>query len=447
VSDWSKNEVTIAATTIPFSIGTDRLKGITVRNIDIVNSAAFVAGGTATALSLRGSNVAFYGCSIISPGNFAVSATYGLAFFANSYIEGYDKIFFNYPSAYVYKSTIVPLDQGALIVYNKGGTPSGSSFTNSTVVVDSSSIEQKTGYTTKTVYLAAYNGLGAAAVYRDTKMGSLISPLGYYGSAKDTSFFGEYQNSGPGSYDKNAATRGSNDIPLSAEQVSQFTIDKVFGRAFFPYGSSSLDWIDRDVLSSLQASNSVQLPSTSSFSSATSIGSSTTLSAASSSVSSTASTIASSSAFSSPSSTDLVSSSSASGSLTASSVTASSTPSATCSMTTASPTLVVSKTPGPCEYANITAAISAIPDDKLAYIIEIGAGTYVEQISITRKGKVTLVGATDFTNDYSQNRVRIEFARGELTSAGKNEQTPVIYSKKTSDNSGLAMYNIDFVSK
>ena len=70
----------------------------------------------------------------------------------------------------------------------------------------------------------------------------------------------------------------------------------------------------------------------------------------------------------------------------------------------------------------------------------------MEQFSITRNGKVTLIGATSFTNDYSQNKVRIEISNGVLTSAGKNEQTPVIYAKKSNDNSGLAVYNIDFVN-
>ena len=117
-----------------------------------------------------------------------------------------------------------------------------------------------------------------------------------------------------------------------------------------------------------------------------------------------------------------------------------------CSAVAPSGTLVVSKTPGPCEYSNVTSAVSALPNDSNPYTIYIGAGTYVEQLSITRKGKVTLVGATPFTSDYTQNQVRIEFSSGRLTNLGQNEQTPVIYSKKTSDNSGLAVYNIDFVN-
>jgi pectin methylesterase-like acyl-CoA thioesterase len=425
VADYSTNQVTIEAPATPFSIGSSQAKGVTVRNINIVNSATTPAGTNAVAVSLRGSNIAFYGCSIVSPGATAISATYGLAFFANSYIEGSDKIFYNLPTAYVYNSTIVPLSSGALIVYSKGGTPTGGSFANSTVVFDSSSIQQKSGYANTGVFLAAPNNVGSVAIYRNTAMGNLISSAGIHSSAATiSSFFGEFQTTGAGSYSKNVAARASYDILLSADQVSQFTIDKVYGNAFYPYDSSSLSWVDEDVLSSLQASDSAQL--------------SAAVSSVSPVVSNTASTA-----------TPLLSASPVS--LSNSTVTGSSTISATsaastCAVSAVTPTLVVSKNPGPCEYSNVTAALNALPNDSKAYTIQIGAGTYVEQLSMTRKGKVTLVGTTNFTSDYTQNQVRIEFSKGALTSLGQNEQTPVIYSKKTNDNSGLAMYNIDFVN-
>lgn len=425
--DWSENKVTIAATTVPFSIGTDKIKGVTVRNINIVNSAAVGPGANAATVSLRGSNVAFYGCSVISPGGTVVSATYGTAFFANSYIEGSNYLFYNYPTIYLYKSTIVPLSSSALIVYSKGGTPNGGTFANSTVVFDSSSIQQKTGYTNNNVFLAAPAADGAVAIYRNTAMGNLIATAGFHPSAATTpSFYGEFATTGAGSYSKNAASRPSYDVLLSADQVSQFTIDKVFGNAFYPYASSSLAWVDQNVVASLKASNDAQIASASSAASTAS----STMSPSVSSMASLAST---------------ASSSSISNATITASTTTSATPVASCTIAAASPTLIVSKTPGPCEFSNVTSAISALPNDGNPYTIKIGAGTYVEQLSITRNGKVTLRGFTDFTNDYTQNKVRIEFSRGELTSAGKNEQTPVVYSKPSGD-SGMALYNIDFVN-
>ncbi|KAF2792981.1 carbohydrate esterase family 8 protein [Melanomma pulvis-pyrius CBS 109.77] len=411
-ADWSQNQVTISYPSAPLTIGTSNTKGVTLRNINLVNSATTSASTVAVVLSLRGSNIAFYGCSIVSPGATAISASYGLTFFANSYIEGSDKIFYNVPTIYVYGSTIVPLSSGASIVYNKGATVSGT-FYNSTVVFDSSSIQQKPGYTNTGVFLAAPNSAGAVAIYRNTAMGSLISTAGIHSSAATiSSFYGEFQTTGAGSYAKNAASRASYDVLLTADTVSLFTIDKVYGNAFSPFGSSSLTWIDQNVLSSLQNSDSAQLALASSASSAAS----STISASSTSFSSSTATASSTSAAS------------------------------TCSAAAASGTLVVSKNPGPCEYSNVTSAINALPNDSKAYTIQIGAGTYVEQLSITRKGKVTLIGATSFSNDYSQNKVIIEISNGRLTSANENELTPVIYSKKTSDNSGLAVYNIDFIN-
>lgn len=111
---------------------------------------------------------------------------------------------------------------------------------------------------------------------------------------------------------------------------------------------------------------------------------------------------------------------------------------------TPSSTLVVSQNPTADQYANVSQAIAALPNDGQAYTIYIQAGTYTEQISITRAGKVTLRGET-FKNDYTQNLVTIQFSHGVLTSAGQDENTPVIYAKKT-DGSGLALYNIDFVT-
>ena len=126
-----------------------------------------------------------------------------------------------------------------------------------------------------------------------------------------------------------------------------------------------------------------------------------------------------------------------------------STTSATSSSTTTSlpapSTYVVSLTPNDTEYGSVESAISALPDDGAEKLILIMPGTYTEQININRTGKVTLRGTTNFTNDYSQNQVIIQFNYGVSTSAGQDELTPVINSKKT-DGSGIALYNIDFVN-
>ena len=394
-------------------MGSSSAKGVTLKNLNFVNSASTAPSVNAIVLALRGNNIAFYGCNVISPGATAISASYGLAFFANSRIEGSDKIFYNAPSMYVYKSTIVPLSSGASIVYSKGATVNNV-FYNSTVIFDSSSIQQKSGYSNTGVFLAAPNGAGATVIYRNVAMGSLISALGFHPTAATIpSFYGEFATSGTGSYAKNAASRPAYDNLLNADQVSQFPVDKVFSNAFYPYGSSSTSWIDSTVLSSVADADAAQLAL---FSSSTIVASSTVSVASSSTSNITTSASASVSA------------------------------SLTASFCAPSATLTVSKNPGACDYSNVTAAIAALPNDSKAYTIQIGAGIYNEQISITRKGKVTLIGATNDTRDYTQNQVTIQTSNGVLTSAGQDEITPVINAKKTNDNSGLALYNINFAN-
>ena len=58
---------------------------------------------------------------------------------------------------------------------------------------------------------------------------------------------------------------------------------------------------------------------------------------------------------------------------------------------------------------------------------------------------MTLRGLTNFTNDYTQNQVTITFDSGVNTSAGQDETTPVVKAKK-SDNTGVAIYNINFIN-
>jgi hypothetical protein len=121
------------------------------------------------------------------------------------------------------------------------------------------------------------------------------------------------------------------------------------------------------------------------------------------------------------------------------------TTSSTVSSLPASATFVVRKSPNATEYGTVEGAISALPSDGAEKVILIMPGTYTEQININRTGKVTLRGTTNYVNDYSQNEVIIQFNYGVSTSAGQDELTPVINSKKT-DGSGLALYNIDFVN-
>ncbi|KEQ83848.1 pectin lyase-like protein [Aureobasidium pullulans EXF-150] len=308
------------------NIATSSTKGVTFKNLNLTNAAT---DGTAPAVYIRGSKHGFYNCALISGSTGVYFSSYGTALIANSYIEGVDKLFTNFPTVYVYGSTIVPTNSSALIVYAKGVAAGMMNAGNSTVVIDSSSVAQKAGLVNTNVFLAAANGNFTQVVYRNTNLGNLVA-------------------------------------------------SSVFGVS----GSSSI-------------------ASSSSVSSSGLVSASSTLSVSSSS---------------------------------------------TCATPTPSATLIVSQNATACQYGNISAAIAALPNDSKPYTIYIMPGTYNEQISITRNGKVTLIGETNFKNDYSQNQVKVQFSSGRLTSLSQNEQTPVINSKKTNDNSGLAMYNIDFIN-
>jgi hypothetical protein len=378
------------------SFGTSGGRGLTLRNLNLTNTATT---GVGPAINAKGINLGVYTCALVSSAQGVYQASYGITIIANSLVQGPDKLFYNYPTAYVYASTIVPTGSGNSIFYGKGNAISGVNY-NATLVVDSSSVQGSAS----NVYLATPNGAAGLinVIFRNSSLGSVVAASGVYSTACSApgSVFGEFQNSGPGSYSSNAASRGASscDYLLSADQVSAYTISKVFGNAFSGFASSDLTWVDSSVLESIQGSNAAQVSSASAMPSA------------------------------------------------APTATVSTGASSTCATPTPSATLVVSQNATDCKYANISAAISALPNDNQPYTIKIEGGKYNEQISITRNGKVTLIGESDSPADYSKNQVIVQFSRGELTSAGKNEQTPVLNVKKTGSIPDFAVYNINFVN-
>ncbi|PNS14722.1 hypothetical protein CAC42_1744 [Sphaceloma murrayae] len=399
------------------SIGSSSTKGSTFRFLNFTNPST---SNVASAVSARGVNLGLYNCALISGAQAVYSASYGITIIADSYIEGTDKLFYNYPTVYLYRSTVVPTASGASILYSKGASIGGQWY-NATLVVDSSAVSQKPGSSASGVWLATPNGLNnyTTAVYRNTSLANLIAAGGVYSTTCSViATYGEFQTSGPGSYSLNSAARAANcDRLLSSDQVSLYTVDRIFANAFAGFSNADTAWIDQSVLSAINTGAAAQLAVAGG-----SAGSTT-------STSSTSSSSTSASLTSSTTSEGMVS------------------PTASpCTAIAPGATLVVSKNATDCQYSNVTAAVAALPNDSKPYTISIQAGVYTEQISITRNGKVTLIGETPFVNDYTQNKVTIQFSRGVLTSAGQNELTPVIYSKKSNDNSGLALYNINFVN-
>ncbi|KAF2121667.1 pectin lyase fold/virulence factor [Lophiotrema nucula] len=419
---YSSNQVTIVNSGTPLTIGLNSVQGISWYNINFVNTGTSTTA-KAYAVSLRGTKNAFYNCQMISAGVQPVYSTLGITLIANSYIEGYDKVLTGYLGMYIYNTAITALGSSAILLYNQGYQV-GTTFYNSTVVFDTCSLQAKSGTGNTNVYLAAPWGAGSQGIWRGTSMGSFIAPAGIHPSANSADYYGEFANTGAGSYTANSNKRSAYDYALSASQMSSWLIDQVFGNSFSGYSTFSTDWIDADVLASIKSADADQVSSSGTSSVTSSVLSTTVSASGSSSVSSSVSSLASVTT-------------SASATLSSSSGTS------TSSASTASGTYVVSTSPAAGEYSNVTAAIAALPNDGQTKTILIRAGTYSEQISITRTGKVILRGDTDFPNDYTKNTVTISFSNGQLTSAGKDEVTPVIYAKKN-DNTGLALYNINF---
>lgn len=299
----------------------------------------------------------------------------------------------------------------------------------SQIVLDSCKLIQKTGATNYNVYLASPAASGSQIVWRNTYMSSFINPIGIHSFTTSTItnyYFGEYLSSGAGSYASNAASRASTDTLMTASDITSWSMSAIFAS---PMTGTALttSWVDSTVLAAIAASNAAETVTTSS--SSTMASTSTSSSASSASTVSASSTAAANATVAANSTV----------SATATTTTASA--SATCDTTT----FVVNPTPAACQYANITAALAALPNDGLAKTVLIWPGTYTERISNNRTGKVTLRGNTTFANDYTQNQVTIQYSLGYSTSLSRNEETPVLYTKKT-DGSGLALYNINFVN-
>jgi pectin methylesterase-like acyl-CoA thioesterase len=354
-------------------------------------------GASYGAMVLKGNKYAFYDCQIVSTGTLGITASVGLGVVANSYIEALDKIIYGGANLYIFNTEIVPIDNSALITYMKGTTSSTSTLYNSTVVFDQVTVAKKTGTSTSNVYLSAANGAGTVVLYRNSNLGSCVAASGAHvdGTSQDGfNKFVEYANTGAGAYASNAATRSLYVSTLAASDLSAYSVSAVFAAAYPNYASSDTNWIESSVLAAIESADVIT--STTSTSLATTSFATTTTSV---------------------------------------------TATATTSAATATSTFVVDATAGP--YKNVTAAIAALPNDSNEYTIYVKAGTYSEQISITRKGKTILRGETTFENDYTQNAVTIEYSNGVLTSASKDEDTPIVNAKNT-DGKGLAIYNIDF---
>ncbi|KAF5392246.1 hypothetical protein D9757_001534 [Collybiopsis confluens] len=100
--------------------------------------------------------------------------------------------------------------------------------------------------------------------------------------------------------------------------------------------------------------------------------------------------------------------------------------------------VVVSKTPASGQFSTIQAAVNSLPNDSSARTIFINAGTYSEQVSITRTGMTTLMGATSNTAAQASNLVTITHSLS-ATAAGSDDLSGTLKVHKDD----FALYNIN----
>ncbi|KAF5662489.1 pectinesterase [Fusarium heterosporum] len=427
--DSSSNQVVIdnggqAEPALSFS--TANAAGITWRNIKFSNSQDKGSGG---AVFLRGSKNAFYNCQFVSVGSVAITGSYASAIVANSYLEAQDKIIYNFPSLYLYGSTITATNPNALLVYNKGAL-SGSTLYNTTVVFDTCDISQKSGATNTRVFLAAGNGDGSVAVFRDTKLGGFLAATGVYTDAKTQSALNryvEFGTTGDGSYTNHASDRSKYiSWVTDANDLSPYEVSSFFKNVYPSVAVTSVDWIDPDVLSAIQASNAKDFPKDAETTSAT--PSSTT---SDSLTASEASTTEPSTKKSDSSST---------------SATSAAPTTSSCAIPSAVPStaLVVGPKGDACaSYNSVASAVAALPNDDTAQTIYILAGTYQEKVSITRTGATILRGQTSDGSSPKNNKVTITASNAVLSSSGGSSGTATFSANKY-EAKLVSFYNINF---
>ncbi|CAK7220324.1 hypothetical protein SCUCBS95973_004120 [Sporothrix curviconia] len=405
---YANNAVTILVTSAssavaPLSFGTSSSQGTTWHHINFVNSDAASSAGAA---SLRGFHHGFYGCQFVAAGTIGITGSYASALMAYSYLEAYDKLVYSYPSLYVFASTLTVTNNNGLLAYTRGATYATTGVLyNSTVVVDASAVVQKAGVANTNVYLGAASSAGSTVLYRNTSLPSNIAAAGAHNDTttiQAANRYLEFETTGAGSYPEHAAARAGlvTWVTDPAVQLAPYELSSWLANQYPSVATTSTSWIDPDVLAAILGDDAQQEAEAT---------------AASSSASTTVSASASASV------------------------------SASASATVDSHTLTVAATPTAGQYGTVSSALAAVPNDGAAYEIYILAGTYTEQLTINRTGKVTLRGETTFPNDFTQNTVALQFADGVLTSANEDETTPVLNSKKT-DGSGLALYNINITN-
>ncbi|KAH6685445.1 pectin lyase fold/virulence factor [Plectosphaerella plurivora] len=375
-----------SAGTATFSANKYEAKLVSFYNINFENSYPAQTNYIALAAYSKGTKVAFYSCNVKSSQG-SLYLDYGNVFFSGGRIEGTTDFVWGIGAGYFYNSVIVSTDTavGTTIAAQRYQNAYGGSqlvFDGCAVVASSRTVPQQS------VYLGRDYSTNATVAFLNSYLDGHINTAGWkIGSAATfIGTFAEANNTGPG-----ASTTGRPSTVKIISDTSAYTVKKVL---------ADDTWLDSAAIApQLAWPDSVYAV----------VSTSTSAAATTTSATQTDSTIA------------------------------------TTTTSSTSNTFTVAPLPATGEFGSISSAVAALPADGKEYTIFIKAGTYEEQVSITRRGKVTLRGETTFKNDFTKNSVLVNFSRGVSTSLGRNEETPVMNWKNTAGD-GLALYNINFTN-
>ncbi|KAJ5683707.1 uncharacterized protein N7477_000052 [Penicillium maclennaniae] len=252
-NDFTQNQVVVSSDGTALAISAD-IAGITVRNINFIDTSS-----SGEAASLKGNKNGFYQCQFIS-GSTAITMNPGVGLIANSYIEASDKVIAGQGNLYVFNTAIVPSQDSALVVQYQGTMSSNpkSDLFKSTIVIDRSSVSQKARGNSKDCYLAGASGKGSVVVYRSCILGSLIAPSGVHVDSTtqdESNFYGEYANSGLGSYANNRAARSKYVTSLGPLDLSSYSLSAVLAGGNPAFATSDTTWIDPNVLAAIESAD------------------------------------------------------------------------------------------------------------------------------------------------------------------------------------------------
>ncbi|KAI0379580.1 pectin lyase fold/virulence factor [Hypomontagnella monticulosa] len=376
-----------SSSTAAFLANKYEAKLVSFYNINFENSYTATTNYVSLGVYAKGKQVAFYGCSIKATQG-TLYLDYGNIYFSGGRIEGTTDFVWGQGAGYIYNSLIVT--SGTTIGQSVAAHKFQGSYGGSRFVFDTCAVVPKdSSLSIASTYLGRDYSTNSTVAFVNSYFDQHIAALGWKVSSASTfvGSFVEANNTGPGS-----STTGRVSNAKILTDSSGYTPANILG---------DVSWLDSSAIAPFSGWPGSVYASTSTSSSAS----------------------------------------------TSATVTSSAISSATASATSSSAgsTLTVAPTPTSGQYGSVSSALAALPSDGLEYTIYILAGTYEEQLSITRRGKVTLRGETTYANDFTQNTVLINYSDGVSTSANQNEETPVVNWKNTFSD-GFSLYNINFTN-